>query len=61
MILISTSWPDVEELRRLFDMLFIQFGDVAQAFDAFLELDEGAEVGHAHDFAFDGHRPDYGG
>src|SRR5438093_4956307 len=38
-----------EERGRLLDVLFVQLRDVAETLDPFLQLDEGAEVGYAHD------------
>jgi len=35
-------------------MLFIQLGNMAQAFDSFLKFHKGAEVSHAHDLAGNG-------
>ena len=47
---------DVEDLRRVLDPLAPRhLGDVDQALDAGLELDEGAVVGQAHHLARHAH------
>ena len=50
-----TSWPGLTTSLACADALVGQFGDVDQAFEARLQLDERAEIGRARHLAGDDH------